>query len=393
MLDSNNQKRSNPIFLKNTKGKAEKFQALPFFYIFIILIFASCEKKQNNNSLSQTEPNYTKSSGIIYGLDPINYTIKINHTKIAGFKDNFEKTTTLFEIQKDVDLDIIQAGDSIDFKLNSDYLITDIIYLNKRSLPIYNNVIGVIKEVKEEEQKLLIDHEEIPGFMEKMIMNLNVHNSIDLNKFSEDDSISFSLFITDKNHFTSNYKKLGKSSSYDNTFWEEDENDPYLSKSIGDTLDNVFFLDLESNKVSLNDINSDLKLISLIFTRCPIPNMCPAVVANNQYLAYNFNDNVQFIIISFDYLYDRPEVLKKKYEDIQNGYSNIKFLSSYNNFNDLYKLTTQIDYGFWGIEENNIGHNNVIALIDKNNKILKYYSGFEIEVNDIKKDIQEIIKN
>ena len=121
--------------------------------------------------------------------------------------------------------------------------------------------------------------------------------------------------------------------------------------------------------------------------------MCPAVVANNQYLAYNFNDNVQFIIISFDYLYDRPEVLKKKYEDIQNGYSNIKFLSSYNNFNDLYKLTTQIDYGFWGIEENNIGHNNVIALIDKNNKILKYYSGFEIEVNDIKKDIQEIIKN
>ena len=56
-------------------------------------------------------------------------------------------------------------------------------------------------------------------------------------------------------------------------------------------------------------------------------------------------------------------------------------------------MTTQIDYGFWGVEENNIGHNNVIALIDKNNKILKYYSGFEIEVNDIKKDIENLSKN
>ena len=56
-------------------------------------------------------------------------------------------------------------------------------------------------------------------------------------------------------------------------------------------------------------------------------------------------------------------------------------------------LTQQSGVAFWGVEENNIGHNNVIALIDKNNKILKYYSGFEIEVNDIKNDIQEITKN
>ena len=45
------------------------------------------------------------------------------------------------------------------------------------------SVTGVIKEIDVNNKKLLIDHDEIPGFMVEMVMYFNLHNSIDINKF------------------------------------------------------------------------------------------------------------------------------------------------------------------------------------------------------------------
>ena len=73
------------------------------------------------------------------------------------------------------------------------------------------SVTGVIKEIDVNNKKLLIDHDEIPGFMVEMVMYFNLHNSIDINKFSINDSVSFDLIIKNKNSYTLNYLKLGKS--------------------------------------------------------------------------------------------------------------------------------------------------------------------------------------
>ena len=43
-------------------------------------------------------------------------------------------------------------------------------------------VTGVIKEIHNDKRKLLIDHEEIPGFMVKMVMFFNLHKSEEANK-------------------------------------------------------------------------------------------------------------------------------------------------------------------------------------------------------------------
>ena len=51
--------------------------------------------------------------------------------------------------------------------------------------PTTYNVTGVIKEIDLTNNKLLIDHNEIPGFMDKMVMYFNLHQSIDLNNFQE----------------------------------------------------------------------------------------------------------------------------------------------------------------------------------------------------------------
>ena len=68
------------------------------------------------------------------------------------------------------------------------------------------------------------------------------------------------------------------------------------------------------------------------------------------------------------------------------------FLSSYNHLNDIFTLTQQSGVGFWGVEENNIGHSMRSILIDKNLKLLKTFDGIDWKPGDAKKDIENILK-
>ena len=62
------------------------------------------------------------------------------------------------------------------------YLI--LILLLSCDIPEKYKVTGVVKEVNLEKNKLLIDHDEIPAFMVKMVMYFNLPNSDDIKQFS-----------------------------------------------------------------------------------------------------------------------------------------------------------------------------------------------------------------
>jgi len=255
------------------------------------------------------------------------------------------------------------------------------------------SVTGVIKEIDINNKKLLIDHDEIPGFMVEMVMYFNIHDSIDMNQFSINDSVSFDLIIKDKNSYTLNYLNLGKSKKTleKDDFWSNNIESKYSLKEPGEFIDDVSFLTTDNKKISLSDYNSDFTLISFIFSKCPMPNMCPAAIIKNQYLANHFNNkNINFLLISFDYLYDTPEVLSNIYGMIETD--NMKFLSSYNNINDIFSLAQQSGIAYWGVEENNIGHSMRSILIDKNLKLIKTFDGIDWKAGDAKKDIENLIK-
>ena len=254
------------------------------------------------------------------------------------------------------------------------------------------SVIGVIKEIDNENKKLLIDHEEIPGFMVKMVMFFNLHNSVDINQFTINDSVSFDLIIKNKNSYTLNYANLGKSKiNTEEDFWNSEEDSKYSLKDPGEYIDNVSFLNTNNNKVSLLDFNSDFILISFIFSKCPMPNMCPAAIVKNQYLSNYFKDkNIDFLLVSFDYLYDSPKVLKSIYGDIEK--ENLHFLSSYKHINDIFTLSQQSGVAYWGVEDNNIGHTMRSILLDKKLKLIKSYDGLDWKPSEAKKDIENLLK-
>ena len=167
-----------------------------------------------------------------------------------------------------------------------------------------------------------------------------------------------------------------------------------IKKEIGEKLSNVTLLNINATATSLNDYSGKYVFISFIFTRCPVPNMCPAVVIKNGVIARNFKDydNVKLVMVSFDYLYDTPEVLKSFYGSSIENFPNWDVLSSVGKISDLYTLSSEIGCEYWGIEKNNIGHNLRSALIGPDKTLLKIWEGDDWLAGSVSKEIENYIK-
>ena len=125
-----------------------------------------------------------------------------------------------------------------------------------------------------------------------------------------------------------------------------------------------------------------------------MPNMCPAVVVKNRYLAETFAETskIEFILISFDYIYDTPSVLKTIYSPHTNSYPNMQFYSSFGHLNDIFMLAGQSFVSFWGIDENDIGHTLRSVIIDPERRLMKTYEGTEWAPESAERDIWNLLK-
>ena len=260
------------------------------------------------------------------------------------------------------------------------------------SKKIYD-VTGVVLDINLANKKVLVDHDSIPNFMMPMVMHFNIENKNVVKSLSKNDSVRFKFIITETSSYATDFNIIGRRINIDDNddFWEDDE---YSKKEIGEKLSNVTLLNINANATSLNDYSGKYVFLSFIFTRCPVPNMCPAVVIKNGVIARNFkdNDNVKLVMVSFDYLYDTPQILKSFYGSSIEGFPNWDVLSSVEKVSDLYTLSSEIGCEYWGIEKNNIGHNLRSALIGPDKTLLKIWEGDDWLAGSVTNEIKNYIK-
>ena len=254
------------------------------------------------------------------------------------------------------------------------------------------NVTGVVIDINKNENSIVIDHDSIPGFMMPMVMPFNIKYINAIKDVNPNDSVEFKFTITQNSSYAYDFKVVGKRFSEidEDDFWSDDE---YREKKIGEKISNVSLINLDGKEVKLGQYQDKYIFISFIFTRCPIPNMCPAVVIKNGVLARKFkeSDKIKFIMISFDYIYDTPEILRSHYDDAIRNFPDWTVWSSIGKINDLYTLSSEIGCEYWGIEKNNIGHNLRSALIGPGRKLLKTWRGDDWLASSVRKEIEYYI--
>ena len=208
------------------------------------------------------------------------------------------------------------------------------------------------------------------------------------------DSVHFEFVWGDTSTWARRFNIVGRGQlpieEDDDDFWEDDE---FGERKIGSMLDDVTLLTLDSARVQLSDSDGKYRFISFIFTRCPLPTMCPAVLIKNEYLAKAFKNrkDIEFIMVSFDYKHDTPSVLQDFYGPTIDDYSNWQVWSSTGFIEDVYRLAKQSGCDFWGVEEGKIGHTLRSILISPNREVLKKWPGDAWKAGNVKNAIEEII--
>ncbi len=256
------------------------------------------------------------------------------------------------------------------------------------------SVKGTIYEIKPDSMMIVIAHDTIPDLMYPMVMPFDLKDLKEIEGLSIGDSVHFEFVWGDTSTWARKFKVVGQGKlpeDEDDDFFE-DEN--YSERGIGEIIDNVAFLDLDSSFVRLSDSDGKYRFLSFIFTRCPMPNMCPAVVIKNDYLAKAFKErnDIEFVMVSFDYKHDTPSVLKDFYGSTIEGFNNWKVWSSTGHIEDVYRLAKQSGCNFWGIEEKKIGHTLRSILIGPNREVLGNWPGDNWKAGNVKTAIELLMK-
>jgi len=183
--------------------------------------------------------------------------------------------------------------------------------------PTIYQVKGVIREVVANKKKVKIAHEKIPGYMDAMVMMLDVKEASELNGLQPGDQVSFRMLVTDDDGWIDQLKKLDQPpvtvAEEPPTFRRVREVDPL---AVGDTMPDYTFTNAFGRVVRLSDFQGQALAFTFIFTRCPFPTFCPRLSSNfseaqNQLKALpNGPTNWHLLSITIDPEYDTPARLK-----------------------------------------------------------------------------------
>lgn len=180
------------------------------------------------------------------------------------------------------------------------------------------HVNGVIRSLEVNEKRVVIEHEDIPGFMPGMTMPFAVKQPALLRGLSPGEPVRFDLVVTRDDSWVSGIEPRSGTAP-----GQLKASAPGLSRSggiqpealtNGQRVPDFELTDENAHQVHLHDFQGKVVLVTFVYTRCPLPNYCPLMSRNfaslQQRLGKEFPGRFHLVTISFDPEHDTPEVLK-----------------------------------------------------------------------------------
>lgn len=236
---------------------------------------------------------------------------------------------------------------------------------------------GVVREIAPDRTTAVIRHEEIPGYMPRMTMELNVRDTNELAGIAAGDEVTFRLLADERTHWIDRVRRIrpggdGPSATPPATpgahFLEPGEAmpDEPLRTETGATL-------------HLSELRGSAVAITFIFTRCPLPDYCPLMsrhfAAARDLLRGRENGpaNWVFLSVSFDPETDRPEVLRQ-YGDVYRGGDRDRWVFAVAERDVLARLAPRVDLRL-AADRGSIAHNLRTLVLDPAGRVARHFHG------------------
>ena len=180
--------------------------------------------------------------------------------------------------------------------------------------------LGVIREIKRSEQALVIRHAAIPGFMPKMTMEFTVRDTNEFRGLAVGDLVAFRVRATEQESWVEQLHRTEAGASVSTPAPADPATASLISAAQlkqGDPFPDAELLSEDGRPVKFSGFKGAALAFTLIFTRCPLPDFCPRMNQGFRRAREILMErtgaptNWQFLSISFDPEFDKPDVLNR----------------------------------------------------------------------------------
>jgi len=210
----------------------------------------------------------------------------------------------------------------------------------------------------------LVSHRAIAHYMPAMLMPFRSETAAELQTLHPCARIAFDLAVTKGQSVARNIRKTG---APDVVIPPSPE-----KLAIGSLLPDFQLTDQHGRTLRTSDLRGKVVAIDFIYTRCPLPDVCPRLSANFAMLQRQFPDlareNLLLLSVTVDPEFDTPAVLAE-YARRWSAGSGWRFLTG-----DVAPLAASLGEIYWA-EEGSIGHNSTTSIIGRDGRLAAQVEG------------------
>ncbi|MEZ4317034.1 MAG: copper-binding protein [Myxococcota bacterium] len=152
--------------------------------------------------------------------------------------------------------------------------------------------------------EVILDHEEIPGFMGPMTMPFHVKDPSILAGLEPGDRVLARLEMEEAGGYLTRVRVTGHGAVPD---YEEPGGTAPLR--VGQVLPATEVVLADGSTTVIGEGQAKPTALTFLYTRCPMPEFCPATVARFQALQAAAGPDVRLLALTLDPAYDTPAVL------------------------------------------------------------------------------------
>jgi protein SCO1/2 len=268
-----------------------------------------------------------------------------------------------------------------------------VLALTSGALGAEYNTGGIVLKVDLTHHAMLVSCREIPGFMDEMVMPINVRDSKVLESLRPGAMIDFRLVVNKEDSHADNITIRGYDSAEREpakarrlqTFEEllAAKDTPKMLAS-GEAVPPFTLIDQENRPVSLLQFAGKVIALNFIYTRCALPDYCYRMSNHFGNLQKRFKSrmgkDLVLLTVTFDPVHDRPETLAQYAATWKADPENWRFLTG--SPTDVEHVCDLFGVSFFP-EEGLLTHSLHTAVIDRAGKLVTNLEGNEFTAQQL----------
>ncbi|HEX8141696.1 MAG TPA: SCO family protein [Pyrinomonadaceae bacterium] len=254
---------------------------------------------------------------------------------------------------------------------------------------------GKVVSVDRAGHRITLDHEEIPGYMEAMVMPYALRDEQILAELAPGDQLRATLVVDDTSSRLEDIMFTRAASETSGT------GEARTGPRPGDAVKDFQLVNQDNKPVRLGQYHGKALLLTFIYTRCPLPEYCTLMSTNFASIDKELQQSpdlyakTHLLSVSIDPSYDTPQVLRS-YGAAHTGNFTAETFKHWEFATGKPERVKELAQ-FFGLtyfeEKDQIVHSLRTAVITPDGKIYKVYEGNDWKPAELLRDVKSLLGN